>query len=285
MLAASEAEDLVDPRLLDRLGVTGSLRSAAFAVRSVSGATVSVRLQATTALSLPWARALVRKARSGPVGAGYVPEDDLQLTGEGSASLAHVPLPLYQQNLMRPYWLQVLAAQHAVYLKYNECLTSDGFQQLASQALAELRQHPDYRLLVDLRDNIGGDSEPFQTLIAGIAADPAINQRGRILGLINQLTDSSATVDAGDLSQQTRAIMIGQLAEDPIDEYGNDNEVLALPYEGVSVQYTTKIVNGAQVQLGVPDITVAPTIQQVLAGADPVLQAALDYGPGLVATS
>ena len=81
MLAASEADDLVDPRLLDRLGVTGSLRSAAFAVRSVSGATVSVRLQATTALSLPWARALVRKARSGPAGAGYVPEDELQLTG------------------------------------------------------------------------------------------------------------------------------------------------------------------------------------------------------------
>jgi len=59
---------------------------------------------------VPSARALVRKARSGPAGAGYVPEDELQLTGEGSASLAHVPLPLYQQNLMRPYWLQVLAA-------------------------------------------------------------------------------------------------------------------------------------------------------------------------------
>jgi hypothetical protein len=280
ILAASEAWDMASPSLLDWLGVTGSLHSAAFTVRTVTGGTVTVRLNAVRAFSLPWARALVLKAQSAPAGSVYTPEEELQLTAEGSATLAHVPLPLYEQNLMRPYWIQVLAAQHAVYLKYNECLSSDGFQLIAAQAVAVLEQHPGYRLIVDLRDNIGGDSQPFQTLIEGITADPAVNQRGRIFGLVNQLTDSSATVDAGNLSQQTNAIMIGQPVEDPVDEYGNDNGFLNLPYWGVSIQYTTAVVNASKVPQVAPDIVVAPTIQQVLAGQDPVLQSALDYGSG-----
>jgi hypothetical protein len=272
----TEAQDMVSPRLLSWLGVAGSPRSAAFTVRAESGSKVTVTLRANTAFGLPWARTLIRE----PNGSVHPSADELELTALGSASLAHVPLPLYQQNLMLPYWMQVLAAQHAVYLRYSECLDSGGFQHLAGQALAVLRQHPDYRLIVDLRDNFGGDSGPFQTLIAGIIADPAINQRGRIFGLVNQLTDSSARVDAGDLSQQTNAIMIGQQAADPIDEYGNDDGILKLPYWGISVQYTTAVVNSSKIEVGVPDIAVAPTIQQVLAGQDPVLQAALDYDSG-----
>jgi hypothetical protein len=45
-----------------------------------------------------------------------------------------VPLPLYQQNAASPYWMKVLPVQHAVYLKYNQCLSGDGFQQLAARA-------------------------------------------------------------------------------------------------------------------------------------------------------
>ncbi len=280
IFAASEAQDMASPELLDWLSFTHSLQSAAFTVRTVTGDTVTVRLHAVKALGLPWVRTLLLKAQSAPAGSVDIPEEELQLTAEGSTTLAHVPLPLYEQNLLRPYWLQVLAAQQAVYLKYNDCLSSAGFQQIADQALAVLRQHPEYRLIVDLRDNPGGDSDPFQTLIDGITANSAINQRGRVFGLINQQTDSAATVDAGNLSQQTNATMIGQPVEDPIDEYGDDDGVLKLPYWGVSVQYTTAVVNRTGVPLVGPDITVAPTIQQVLAGQDPVLQAALDYGSG-----
>jgi hypothetical protein len=72
--------------------------------------------------------------------------------------------------------------------------------------------------------------------------------------------------------------MIGQPAEDPIDEYGNGGYFLTLPYFRIQVQYTTAVVNGRKTRLGVPDIYVAPTIRQILAGQDPVLRAALNYG-------
>jgi hypothetical protein len=146
-----------------------------------------------------------------------------------------VPLPLYQRHNALPYWMVILRARHAVYLKYNQCLSNDGFQRLAARALMVLRQHQNYRLIVDFRGNSGGDTTPFQSLISGIGADPAINARGRIFGLIGSSTASSATLDAAELGQETRAILMGQQVEDPIDEFGNNNAFFKLPYSGFTV--------------------------------------------------
>ncbi len=194
------------------------------------------------------------------------------------APVAYAPRPLYQQHAAAPYWLAVLAAQHAVYLKYNQCLDDDRFQQLAARALALLRVHRDYRLIVDLRDNRGGDSAPFMALINGIASDPAINRPGRLFGLVNGLTDSSASIDAHNLSADTRAVLIGQPPADPIDEYGDDTGLLRLPHFGLVVQYTTAVVNSSGTRLGIPSIVIGPTAADLLTGTDPVLAAALDYG-------
>ena len=151
--------------------------------------------------------------------------------------------------------------------------------KIAAETLTALRVHPGYRLIVDLRDNPGGDSRPFQALIDGIRADPAINRRGRIFGLVNGGTDSSATVDANALGDQTRAILMGQEVEDPIDEFGNNTGFLTLPHSHLLVQYTTAVINGARLRFATPDIVIPITISQVLAGTDPVLDRALSY-PG-----
>ena len=81
-----------------------------------------------------------------------------------------VPLPLFERHHDRPYWMVILRARHAVYLKYNQCLDNNGFQRLAARALAVLRRYPGYRLIVDFRGNSGGDTTPFQGLVSGIRA-------------------------------------------------------------------------------------------------------------------
>jgi hypothetical protein len=164
-----------------------------------------------------------------------------------------------------------------VYLKYNQCLSGSGFQQLAAQALAQLTTHPDYRLIVDLRNNLGGDSGPFQSLTSAIMASSQLRTRGRIIGLVNQFTDSSATVDAHSL-QQAGAVLIGQPPEDPIDEWGGE-QTFQLPWYGIVIQYTSAKVNSAATPMGMPNVVVEPTLAQILAGDDPVLAAALSYRP------
>ncbi len=235
--------------LLHWLGLTRSAATADFTVRTLAGLS-SIRLSST-----------------GP-GGGAAAEP----------AIAYLPFPLYLQHADEPYWMQVLGPEHAVYLKYNQCLSNDGFQQLAARALAAVRQHPGYRLIVDLRDNGGGASGPFGALIAGIVADPSLNQPGRIFGLVNDLTDSSASLDATALGQQTQALLIGQQAADPVDEFGDDSGLLKLPHYGICIQYTTAVVNPNEARMGIPDIIVAPTQRDWLTGTDPVLAAALSYG-------
>jgi hypothetical protein len=235
---------LNNANLLHWLGVTRSAATAEFTVRTAQGSPRTIRLTAA---------------------GGRVP------------GMAYVPSPLYLHHAAEPYWLQILGRQQVVYLKYNQCLTGDGFQQLAARALAVLRAHPAYRLIVDLRDNLGGDNQPFLALVNGIWADPAIDQRGRIFGLINDFTGSSAALDSYTLHQTTNALLIGQQAADPIDEFGN-SRILRLPYYGVLIEVTTAVINPALARFGIPDIVVAPTLHDWLAGQDPVLAEALAYG-------
>jgi len=148
--------------------------------------------------------------------------------------IGYVPSPLYLRHAAEPYWLRILGRQRVVYLKYNQCLTGAGFQRLAARALAVLRAHPAYRLVVDLRDN---------------------------------------------LRQTTNALLIGQQAADPIDEFGN-SRMLRLPHYGVLIEVTTAVINPAQTRYGIPDIAVAPALSDWLAGQDPVLAEALAYTSG-----
>ncbi len=256
-LDVTETGYLDDAPILYSLGITGSATSAEFTVRTTAG------LQQTVLI--------------GAVSSGFWVAPNLLFSLV--PGVAHIPLPLYLHDATAPYWMDVLAGQRAVYLKYNECLDTSGFQQLAARAIAVLKQHPDYRLIVDLRGNVGGDSAPFLSLVNALKANPAINRRGRVFGLVNQFTYSAARDDAVLLGQQ-KAIMIGVPPADPIDEYG-DWADFTLPGSGITIQYTRAIINSTGLPEGTPDIVISPTLRQVLAGEDPVLAEALSYArPG-----
>jgi hypothetical protein len=256
-LDAEETGKLDDASVLYWLGITRSATSAEFTVRTTTGRRQTVLF------------------RTGP-GAGNIGQPDLLFSF--APGLAHVPLPLYLHDAAEPYWIDVLAGQHAVYLKYNQCLGTTGFQQLVAQAVAILNRNPSYRLIVDLRDNIGGDTGPFGSLVKDIQTDPQLDRPGRIIGLVNQFTDSAARDDVVIL-QQAHVLLMGVPPEDPIDEYGDDQE-LQLPDSDITIVYTGGVVNAKAVAEGTPGIVIAPTLRQVLAGQDPVLAAALDYGRG-----
>jgi hypothetical protein len=245
----TESQLLENPTWLSYLGIVSSIRSARFTVRLPSGRVVYADI------------------------ASYGADGGLPGKPRGIT----VPLPLYLQRNNQPYWMTVLAAHDAVYLKYNQCLDNNGFQHLAARALALLRAHPDWRLIIDLRFNSGGDSSPLQTVANWIAADPAIDQHGRIFGLIDGNVYSSASLDSHILQSQDGAILVGQPTAEQHDTYGDDGGTLRLPHYGITIQYTTAVVNHARAVFGMPDITVSPTLHDWLTGTDPVLAAALAY--------
>ena len=149
LLRLAETGDLDNASLLNALGLARSPDSVVLTVQTVDGGRAALRLTASVTTGLA---------------------DGTELLTSSAGGLARVPLPFYLRGFSRPYWLTVLPAQHAVYLKYNQCLDGDGFQALAAQALDILSAHPDYRLIIDLRDNEGGSTEPFSSVIADIRA-------------------------------------------------------------------------------------------------------------------
>lgn len=251
----SETGILDDGAILHALGITRSDDSAVLTVRTRAGLRETIRLTATGTGLLIWPRILAEQP-----------------------GLAHAPLALYEQHATRPYWMRVLAARHTVYLKYNQCLAGGGFGRLANRALALLLAHPDYRLIIDLRDNGGGDSFPLQLwLYDAVRAYPQLSAAGRLIVLVNQFTDSSGTSDAQAL-KDAGATLIGQPPADPRQRWG-DIQTFPLPTSGLTVEYTTHQVFPSGQAAGLPDIVVAPTLAQTLAGDDPVLTAALTYQP------
>ena len=249
LVTVEEAMLLQSPSWLADLGVVRSVASAQFTVRLPSGRLVTARIESV-----------------GPGGAlRTIPP------------IRTVPQQWYQQHQSEPYWMTVLAARHAVYLKYNQCLDNDGFQRLAARALALLRAHPAYRLILDLRDNGGGTTSPVQTLVTWIRADPQLDRRSRILVLIDGNDYSSAGFDSYLLQSEANAVLIGQPTAEQADTYGDDTGRLRLPHFGVGVVYTTAVVNQTGARMGVPNIYVAPTLQDWLTGSDPVLATALAY--------
>ena len=106
----SETGALDDLGLLHSLGLASSTSTAVLTVRTRAGTRQEVRLAAA--------------ARPEFISWPYLFVD--QVPG-----LAHVPLPLYRRDANQAYWLRDMAAQHAVYLKYNQCLPDSGFQRLS----------------------------------------------------------------------------------------------------------------------------------------------------------
>ena len=72
-------------------------------------------------------------------------------------------------------------------------------------------KHP-RRLIVDLRDNDGGDFNVGRAFIEGIGSRPWLNQRGVLYVMIGRKTFSAAMTNAVDFKQTTEAILVGEPA-------------------------------------------------------------------------
>lgn len=239
--------------ILFSLGATPSLEGARVWLQQPAGALVS--------LDLP--------ARTSPV----------PLTTVTAA--AGAPLPLHEQRTNENYWMTPIDGTRALYVQYNRC--QDGgepFQAFASRIFRLLDGGSVDRLIVDVRHNGGGDSEVDNALIEGLQGRAAWRSRGRVLCLTGTATFSSAMWTAHDL-QRAGAVLVGSATGGKPNSYGNIR-YLTLPNSLVSVSYSTRhyrLIEGSDPPSLVPDVPIEPTIADLRAGRDPVLEAALRFVP------
>ncbi len=119
--------------------------------------------------------------------------------------------PSYRSRYDKKYWYEIWNDSKTLYLQYNNCAEDPGkpFAEFAREALEAWDKNSPTRMIVDLRNNGGGNSSVIHPLLDGIRKRPSLNRRGSLFVLSGRFTFSSAALNLADFRNDTQAIIVG----------------------------------------------------------------------------
>jgi hypothetical protein len=190
------------------------------------------------------------------------------------------PLALRNQNL--PFWSTPLTKPAGTYVGYNDIMrsASDGhtIAELATTVSDAATKDPGAPIVVDLRNNGGGDNNTYGALrqaLEGIANA----QPGSVRLITGRATFSAAGNFVTDLKvgpQKAGITLVGEPPGGGLDIYG-DVKVVTLPRSGIVVliagRYHERAPGDGRLQIE-PDVPVQLTWEAYAAHRDPVFEAA-----------
>jgi peptidase S41-like protein len=181
--------------------------------------------------------------------------------------------PLFLSRRGVDQWLTTLRKGRVVYLAYNS-MQRDTFET-SERVLRLVRKRRVTRIVLDLRNNGGGEIRTYAPLLQALRMKPA--RRKTLVVIVNRETFSAAVHLAADLKRLTRAIFVGETTGGSPNHY-SDTDPVALPVTGWTVViptiYYEKLPGEAGLTLE-PDVGVDFAARHFFAGRDPVLRAAL----------
>jgi hypothetical protein len=241
---------LVIPKVLHGLGVTRDPDRLTFALRRPDGTTASLTLTAVAPdANVHWVRA----------------------PADGAAP------PLFLTDRDKPYWFRYLPDRSALYIAYNSCVDwkERPFRDFAAQVLEVIEATSPGHVIIDLRNNSGGNSRVIDPLVHGMKQMRRRRPDLGVVVLIGRYTYSSALLNAVKLQRQTKATLVGQPTGQKPNAYGEVRS-FELPHSRLRVGYSTKYFRLfwlSDPPALPPDILVEPTSEDFFSGRDPVLDA------------
>ena len=179
--------------------------------------------------------------------------------------------PLFRQRPAEPFWFTYLPDSQTVYVSFR------GYRGLGANAralFALLDRNPATRIVIDMRQNGGGDFlEGRQHLVEPLKQRAALNRKGGLYVVVGRRTFSAAMVNAIDFRKETNAVLVGE----PIGERPNsysENDEMTLPHSRLVVSYSTRYYKflDEDVPAVLPDVRIDPAWQEWRDGRDPVLE-------------
>ena len=201
----------------------------------------------------------------------------------GMTKIASVPS---LARIDEPFWTTVLdhrspSGGDTLYLQYNEVVRQSGsrsIDQLARDIETTLSTGTVTRLIIDLRYNPGGNDLTYPPLLRVVTTHPALSRPGSLVVLIGRQSFSAAVLFAAELDEQTNAVFVGEATGGSPSIYANPRP-LKLPNSTIVVEVSSKffVAGGSDDHRDaiVPDIAAMSGLDDLLAGRDPVLDAAL----------
>lgn len=189
-------------------------------------------------------------------------------------------LPLLFQNYEKPYWFTYLPSYKTVYFGFNECQqdSNEKFDAFCERLWKLVEgENPD-KLIIDLRNNIGGTTDILRPLLHGIIRHKNLNKRGHLFVMIGRKTFSAALQCAVWLENESDPIFAGEpTAAAP--NHNADAKFMTLPNSGINLMvshlYWQKSKPDDARRWIEPQIRVPALSTDYFNCADPAIQAVL----------
>ncbi len=181
-----------------------------------------------------------------------------------------------------PLSVELLEDERAVYVRYSMIrdVSADEVEELSRLGA---RRDVD-RVVVDLRQNPGGDNNTYRSVLAALTDDD-LDRPGRLVVLTDRVTFSAASNFATEVEQSTDALFAGEPMGGGLN-FWNDVDFIALPdfvvpmRVGVSTRYWQKSTPDDPRLSIEPDLVVPVRAADYFAGRDALLEAVLAGAAG-----
>ncbi|KUK67303.1 MAG: hypothetical protein XD87_0214 [candidate division WS6 bacterium 36_33] len=163
------------------------------------------------------------------------------------------------------YWIKDMPELEAVYVQYNECKEREDYKM--SQVVKDIKNFNRKKLVIDLRNNKGGDSDVLNPLLNYIRKN---QNKIKIFVLIGVDTYSSAIYNLVQLSRFKNVLTIGDIPHGNPTHYGQVKSFV-LPNSKLRIFTSTRIFTFKGYTLGEsfkPNYAVPQIPEELFVGKD-----------------
>jgi hypothetical protein len=138
--------------------------------------------------------------------------------------------PLRLKNFVKPYWFEYIEEHNAIYFCFNNCenSSSEPFSDFIEKLWKVVDTRKPEKLIIDLRNNLGGTNDYLQPLIHGIIRKDQINQKGHLFVMIGRKTFSAALHCATWIEMNAHPVFVGEPTGAAPNHYADPN-IYTLP--------------------------------------------------------
>jgi tetratricopeptide (TPR) repeat protein len=201
------------------------------------------------------------------------------------------PAPLYQQRDEQVHWWEYVAQDRLLYIKWNSVqnrsATETAFEMFQT-ALTYAREHTADidKVLLDIRDNPGGEGGLLDPIIREIVRTREIDEPGKFFVAISPRTFSAALIMSVQLGRYARPIFVGEPTGGKVNVHAG-HVFATLHNSGIGVSISPALYQsgfpGDAREFVAPRLYVRPAFTDYAANRDPVYEAVLNYRPSTLA--
>jgi C-terminal processing protease CtpA/Prc len=151
----------------------------------------------------------------------------------------------YQRDNQAPYWWRWDAGNRILYVQYNKIVDAEkqSLVDFARHVDVAIDQYPVEKLVIDMRNNNGGNTYLNLPLLQVVMRSAKVNRRGHLYVIIGRRTFSAAMNAVSSFGKYTEAVFVGEATGGKPNAPG-DETFFTLPYSGILVNLSDRYWQG-----------------------------------------